>query len=252
MMLHIHGRRDHRRGRLLAGAIFVGLLGCFFAAGTLMAQAQQPSSAGEGESALMTEVGLWVLTLLGSVAALYQEVTFFKEMKAADPGNDRMVEIAEYVRQGAGAYLRQQYKVVAVFFVVMAGVLAFAAYIGIQATFVPLAFLTGGFYSGLAGFIGMKTATLASSRTAAGAQKSLNSGLQVAFRSGAVMGLTVVGLGLLDMCFWFAVLRWIVGLDLNLVTVTMLCSLMGASSQALYKREEKRSNKNNKKKKSKD
>jgi K(+)-stimulated pyrophosphate-energized sodium pump len=236
MMLHIHGRRDHRRGRLLAGAIFVVVLGCFFAAGNSIAQAQQASSTSEGESALMTEVGLWVLTLLGSVTALFQAVTFFKGMKAADPGNDRMIEIAEYVRQGAGAYLRQQYKVVSVFFVVMACVLAFAAYIGIQATFVPLAFLTGGFYSGLAGFIGMKTATLASSRTAAGAQKSLNAGLQVAFRSGAVMGLTVVGLGLLDMCFWFAILRWIVGLDLDAVTVTMLCSLMGASSQALFAR----------------
>ncbi|MEC9116988.1 MAG: sodium/proton-translocating pyrophosphatase, partial [Planctomycetota bacterium] len=184
----------------------------------------------------MTEFGLWVLTLLGSIAALFQAVTFFKGMKAAEPGNERMIEIAEYVRQGAGAYLRQQYKVVAVFFVIMAGVLAFAAYIGIQATFVPLAFLTGGFYSGLAGFIGMKTATLASSRTAAGAQKSLNAGLQVAFRSGAVMGLTVVGLGLLDMCFWFAILRWVVNLDLDGVTVTMLCSLMGASSQALFAR----------------
>ena len=183
MNLHTLGRRSWKRGRLLVGAVFAIVLGCFVATGTSVAYAQSAESAGDGGSTFMTEFGLWVLTLLGSIAALIQAVTFFKGMKAAEPGNERMIEIAEYVRQGAGAYLRQQYKVVAVFFVIMAGVLAFAAYIGIQATFVPLAFLTGGFYSGLAGFIGMKTATLASSRTAAGAQKSLNAGLQVAFRS---------------------------------------------------------------------
>ena len=236
MNLHTLGRRSRKRGRLFVGVVFAVVLACFIATGTSVAYAQSAESTGDGGSTFMTEFGLWVLTLLGSIAALVQAVTFFKGMKAAEPGNERMIEIAEYVRQGAGAYLRQQYKVVAVFFVIMAGVLAFAAYIGIQATFVPLAFLTGGFYSGLAGFIGMKTATLASSRTAAGAQKSLNAGLQVAFRSGAVMGLTVVGLGLLDMCFWFAILRWVVNLDLDGVTVTMLCSLMGASSQALFAR----------------
>src|SRR5690606_19276536 len=101
---------------------------------------------------------------------------------------------------------------------------------------VPFAFLTGGFFSGLAGWFGMKTATLASSRTAQGCKNSLNEGLQVAFRSGAVMGLTVVGLGLLDICLWFAVLHWLVGMPLVTITVTMLCFGMGASAQALFAR----------------
>ncbi|NQU23401.1 MAG: sodium/proton-translocating pyrophosphatase, partial [Candidatus Nealsonbacteria bacterium] len=162
---------------------------------------------------------------------------------AADEGNEEMIEIAEHVRTGANAYLWQQYKVVFLFFVVIFGLLAYAAFgLDVQSKWVPFAFLTGGFFSGLAGWFGMKTATWASSRTAAGAQKSLNAGLQVAFRSGAVMGLTVVGLGLLDIMIWFAVLCWLVPAlgygDISLVsiTVTMLCFGMGASSQALFAR----------------
>ncbi|MDP6835027.1 MAG: sodium-translocating pyrophosphatase, partial [Candidatus Poseidoniia archaeon] len=159
-----------------------------------------------------------------------------------DEGTPRMVEIAGYVREGANAYLRQQYKVVGGFFVVIVILLGIAAFAKVQSPFVPFAFLTGGFFSGLAGWFGMKTATWASSRTCAGAQKSLNQGLQVAFRSGAVMGLTVVGLGLLDITVWFGFLYYVwpkLGfehLSLTDITVTMLCFGMGASAQALFAR----------------
>lgn len=185
---------------------------------------------------LQIEYVFWGILLAGSLLALIFAFRFFTEMKKKDPGNDTMQEIARHVSEGASAYLRQQYKVVAMYFVVVFGLLMWARYSGIQEWWVPFAFLTGGFWSGLAGYIGMKTATSASSRTAAGAMKSLNDGLQVAFRSGAVMGLTVVGLGTLDMSIWYAILRFVCHLDLNTVTVTMLCSLMGASSQALFAR----------------
>jgi len=186
---------------------------------------------------------IWGIAFVCALIALIQAYIFFKKMKAADEGNERMIEIAGYVREGANAYLTQQYKVVAIFFVVIFILLAIAAYgLGVQSRWVPFAFITGGFFSGLAGWYGMKTATLASSRTAAGAQKSLNQGLQVAFRSGAVMGLTVVGLGLLDITLWFLVLHWLVpkfgfeALGLDVITVTMLCFGMGASAQALFAR----------------
>ncbi|HOM17501.1 MAG TPA: sodium-translocating pyrophosphatase, partial [Thermoguttaceae bacterium] len=167
---------------------------------------------------------------------------FFQMMMQAPEGNDRMREIAGYVRTAANAYLWQQYKVVAGFFVVIFILLAIAAFgMEVQSKWVPFAFLTGGFFSGLAGWFGMKTATWASSRTAEAAKNSLNQGLQVAFRSGAVMGLTVVGLGLLDICMWFAILYWVIGwfgyaMTLEQITVTMLCFGMGASSQALFAR----------------
>ncbi len=180
---------------------------------------------------------IWAIAVFGSLTVLYFAFTFFKAMMAADEGNPRMIEIAGYVREGANAYLRQQYVVVGAFFVLIVLILGFFAFgLGVQSKWVPFAFLTGGFFSGLAGWFGMKTATLASSRTAAGAQKSLNQGLQVAFRSGAVMGLTVVGLGLLDITLWFALLRWIVKMPLAEITVTMLCFGMGASAQALFAR----------------
>jgi len=171
-----------------------------------------------------------------------QAYLFFKAMMACDEGTPRMIEIAGYVREGADAYLRQQYKVVGGFFVVIVILLGAAVYFDLQSHFVPFAFLTGGFFSGLAGWFGMKTATWASSRTAAAAEKSLNQGLQVAFRSGAVMGLTVVGLGLLDITLWFAFLYYVwpmLGfeeLSLGDITVTMLCFGMGASAQALFAR----------------
>jgi len=185
---------------------------------------------------------IWFLALVGSLVALFYAFRFFRDMMAADEGNEKMVEIAGYVREGANAYLWQQYKIVALFFVVIFILLAILAFaMNAQSGWVPFAFLTGGFFSGLAGWCGMKTATWASSRTSAGAQKSLNQGLQVAFRSGAVMGLTVVGLGLFDITIWFLILYWIVPLfaeplSLEEITVTMLCFGMGASSQALFAR----------------
>ncbi len=188
-------------------------------------------------------VAIWLLAFLGSLVALVQAFLFFKSMMAADDGTPRMVEIAGYVREGSNAYLRQQYKVVGAFFVVIVILLGLAVFAKVQSPFVPFAFLTGGFFSGLAGWFGMKTATWASSRTAAGAEKSLNQGLQVAFRSGAVMGLTVVGLGLLDITVWFGFLYYIwpnvlgyEALSLTDITVTMLCFGMGASAQALFAR----------------
>ena len=148
-----------------------------------------------------------------------------------------MREIALYVRKGAMAYLKQQYKVVGIVFVVLCILFAFMAYgLHVQNPWVPFAFLTGGFFSGLAGFFGMKTATYASARTANAARKSLNAGLKVAFRSGAVMGLTVVGLGLLDIAIWFVVLNYFDADGLISITTTMLTFGMGASTQALFAR----------------
>ncbi|MBN1395162.1 MAG: sodium-translocating pyrophosphatase [Pirellulales bacterium] len=188
-------------------------------------------------------VVFWAIAFVGAICALVFAVHFFRKVMAADPGNEEMIEIASHVRDGANAYIWQQYKVVAIFFVVISALLAWMAFgLHVQSQWVPFAFLTGGFFSGLAGWFGMKTATWASSRTAAGAQKSLNQGLQVAFRAGAVMGLTVVGLGLLDITLWFAILYWLVPslgyepLGLVSITVTMLCFGMGASSQALFAR----------------
>lgn len=187
-------------------------------------------------------VVFWLIGLAGSICGLYFAWRFFHEMLQAEKGNERMEEIASYVREGANAYLRQQYMVVAGFFVVIVILLAIMAFgFSAQSRWVPFAFLTGGFFSGLAGWLGMKTATLASSRTAQGCRKSLNDGLQVAFRSGAVMGLTVVGLGLLDICLWFGILYWLISwfgyhMTLEQITVTMLCFGMGASSQALFAR----------------
>ncbi|MCI7581008.1 MAG: sodium-translocating pyrophosphatase [Prevotella sp.] len=175
-----------------------------------------------------------------SVVALAMAGYFFRQMRKEDEGTPRMIEIAEFVRKGAMAYLRQQYKVVTIVFIVLAVVFAFMAYVlKVQNPWVPFAFLTGGFFSGLAGFFGMKTATYASARTANAARKSLNSGLKVAFRSGAVMGLVVVGLGLLDIAIWFLVLSYFYqGSSMALITITttMLTFGMGASTQALFAR----------------
>ena len=152
----------------------------------------------------------WGIAFAGAMAALIQAKFFYESMRRADEGNQRMRQIAGYVSKGAKAYLDQQFKVVAAFFFVIAGLLGIAAFgLKVQSEFVPFAFLTGGFFSGLAGWFGMTTATAASNRTAAAAQVSLNQGLQVAFRSGAVMGLTVVGLGLMDITIWFSVLYWV-------------------------------------------
>ena len=180
------------------------------------------------------------LVLGASVVALGFAFYFFKQMMRQSEGTDLMKKIAKHVRDGAMAYLKQQYKVVTIVFIVLALIFALMAYFGLQNNWVPFAFLTGGFFSGLAGFFGMKTATYASARTANAAQDSLNKGLRVAFRAGAVMGLTVVGLALLDISVWYLVLNYFVdGLDHNkmiFITTTMLTFGMGASTQALFAR----------------
>ena len=177
------------------------------------------------------------LVPIASIVALGMAFFFFRQMMAEDEGTPRMCEIALYVRKGAMAYLKQQYKVVGIVFVILCALFAFMAYgLNVQNPWVPFAFLTGGFFSGLAGFFGMKTATYASARTANAARKSLNAGLKVAFRSGAVMGLTVVGLGLLDIAIWFVVLNYFDADGLISITTTMLTFGMGASTQALFAR----------------
>lgn len=177
------------------------------------------------------------LVPIASVVALGMAWYFFKSMMSADEGTPRMREIAEYVRKGAMAYLWQQYKVVIMVFAVLVLLFAFMAYgLNVQNPWVPFAFLTGGFFSGLAGFFGMKTATYASARTANAARHSLDAGLKIAFRSGAVMGLTVVGLGLLDIAIWFIVLNRFDADGLISITTTMLTFGMGASTQALFAR----------------
>ena len=188
----------------------------------------------------MTVTPLFWLVPIASVVALAMAWFFFKSMMKADEGTPRMREIAEHVRKGAMAYLKQQYFVVLKVFLVLVVLFAFMAYVlKIQNPWVPFAFLTGGLFSGLAGFFGMKTATYASARTANAARKSLDGGLRIAFRSGAVMGLVVVGLGLLDIALWFIALSFVYGSDhvaLVTITTTMLTFGMGASTQALFAR----------------
>ncbi|MCT4601224.1 MAG: sodium-translocating pyrophosphatase [Marinifilaceae bacterium] len=197
---------------------------------------------------------------VASLLALGFAWFFFKSLMKNSEGTPRMIEIAQYVRDGAMAYLKRQYNVVAKVFAVLFILLAIMAYLKVQNPFVPIAFLTGGFFSGLCGFLGMKTATFASARTAHGASKSLNKGLQIAFRSGAVMGLVVVGFALLDIIIWYLFLDKVIftpehmanglsflGLDfvhsnttasqkLIEITTTMLTFGMGASTQALFAR----------------
>ena len=181
----------------------------------------------------------WLIPI-ASVVALGMAWIFFRSMMKEDEGTERMKEIAAHVRKGAMAYLKQQYKVVTIVFVVLAIVFAFMAYVlKVQNPWVPFAFLTGGLFSGLAGFFGMKTATYASARTAHGARTGLDKGLKIAFRSGAVMGLVVVGLGLLDIAIWFIVLNAVYAGEstaLITITTTMLTFGMGASTQALLAR----------------
>lgn len=187
-----------------------------------------------------TPLIFWIVPL-ASLVALGFAWYFFRAMMRCSEGTDRMKEIAAHVRQGAMAYLRQQYKVVTVVFLILALFFAFLAYgLGVQNPWVPFAFLTGGLFSGLAGYIGMRTATYASARTAHAASQSLNQGLRVAFRSGAVMGLVVVGLGLLDISVWYLVLNHFIDATgsqkLMIITTTMLTFGMGASTQALFAR----------------
>ena len=198
------------------------------------------------------ESKIFFLVPLSAIIALGFAYYFFKQMMKESEGTDTMKKIAKYVREGAMAYLKQQYKVVTIVFVILTSLFAIMAYVlEIQNPWVPFAFLTGGFFSGLAGFFGMKTATYASARTANAAQRSLNEGLRLAFRSGAVMGLVVVGLGLLDISIWFYALQYIIGaldnttnviiaadpsMKLIMITTTTLTFGMGASTQALFAR----------------
>lgn len=233
------------------------------ASGLAVLLASAPVLAEEGTPAC--GIGLeWIAplgALVCSMLALFFAFYFYKKMMTAPAGNAKMIEIAAYVREGAYAYLKRQYKVVTIVFAILVIVFAVLSYYGIQNPFVPVAFLTGGFFSGLCGFLGMKTATNASSRTAQGASESLNRGLQVAFRSGAVMGLVVVGFGLLDITLWYLILDKLVytaehmreglklfgdfylvrqGMDpsqkLVEITTTMITFGMGASTQALFAR----------------
>ena len=204
--------------------------------------------------------GVWWVAPISAVLALFFAFMFYRSMMKADEGTDKMKEIAGYVQEGAMAYLFRQYKVVGVVFLVLLVILAVLAKFGIQNPFVPFAFLTGGIFSALCGYFGMRTATNASARTTQGASISLNRGLQVAFRSGAVMGLVVVGLGLLDICAWFWLLDNVVYTPENMaagwkrfgmvivpencsdleklvhITTTMITFGMGASTQALFAR----------------
>lgn len=203
---------------------------------------------------------LMYIVPIAGIVALISAYFFYNSMVRSEKGNARMEEIASYVREGAYAYLYRQYKVVLIVFLVLCIIFTILAFMGIQNPFVPIAFLTGGFFSGLCGFLGMKTATNASSRTAQGASHSLNKGLKVAFRSGAVMGLVVVGFGLLDIAFWYLFLDLVIYTPENMakglkflglvlvepgidnyekyisITTTMLTFGMGASTQALFAR----------------
>ncbi len=202
----------------------------------------------------------WWIAPVAAVLALGFAYYFYKKVMEAPEGNEKMISIAHHVREGAYAYLFRQYSVVSLVFLILLVIFAICAYLGVQNPFVPVAFLTGGFFSGLCGFLGMKTATNASSRTAQGASVSLNSGLQVAFRSGAVMGLVVVGFGLLDISLWYLILDKLVYTAANMetglrflglqlvpeamdphhklveITTTMITFGMGASTQALFAR----------------
>ena len=190
------------------------------------------------------ETHLFWIVPLSSLVALALAWFFYHQMKKEDEGTPTMKKIALYVRQGAMSYLKQQYKVVTMVFVGLVILFSIMAYgFNLQNYWVPVAFLTGGFFSGLAGFLGMKTATYASARTANAARTSLNKGLRVAFRSGAVMGLVVVGLGLFDISFWYLLLDYFIDADtlnptakLCVITTTMLTFGMGASTQALFAR----------------
>ena len=201
----------------------------------------------------------WIAPVAAVLALLFAWI-FYRSMMKSPAGNDRMQEIAGYVKEGAMAYIKRQYGVVFKVFIVLVILLVILAYLGVQNPFVPVAFLTGGFFSGLCGYLGMRTATNASSRTAQGASESLNNGLKIAFRSGAVMGLIVVGFGLLDIVLWFLILNNLVFTPENMaegwkwlgltfvhagttdhqkmieITATMLTFGMGASTQALFAR----------------
>ena len=179
---------------------------------------------------------LVLATFVGSIIALLFVVITAKKVLRFSEGTPLMQKISQSIRQGANAYLKRQYSVVGVFFACMVVVLCVMAACGLLTWFVPFAFLTGGFFSGLSGFIGMKIATASNCRTANACQEGLNRGLRVAFSAGSVMGFTVVGLGLLDISVWFFLLRFVFKLEASAITSAMLTFGMGASSMALFAR----------------
>ncbi len=239
--------KEFFRNRLLCKVILLLIITIFISQGAIYA-----TTSGHGDKAQLSETSaesvtatkahraesygsnsiprLWWLAPLGAICALFFVRKFYKEVMAYPEGDKKMVEIAGHVREGAYAYLKQQYKAVAIFFVfVFIALLILSFGLKIQSGFVPFAFLTSGFLSGLAGFLGMKMATNASARTTEGAKKSLDQGLKIAFRSGAVMGLIVVGLGLLDVSVWFFFLRKYTDVSLTEMAVILPCFGMGAS-----------------------
>lgn len=231
-------------------AMLVVFLALFSLSSPLLAESTGPvMTTAEGSSAeelhnIPVEIPpIWWLAPAGAVVALLTAWGLYLQVKKAAEGDENMRQIAGYVREGAMAYLKQQYKVVTIFFIIVSAILFVMGQIGVQHKLVFIAFLTGGFFSGLCGFLGMRTATMASNRTAQAAKESLDKALKVAFRAGAVMGLVVVGFGLIDITMWFLILSKIAPalipgfhMDLVEITVVMLCFGMGASSQALFAR----------------
>ena len=223
-----------RHGR---GILFLMLVAAVMlpAAATAAGPASRPTTQNVAAGERIPSV--WWIAPIASVVALAFAYLFFQQVKGANEGDEKMKAIARHVRDGAYAYLRRQYKVVFLFFVAAAVVLFVMGWVfHVQHKIVFVAFLSGGFFSGLCGFLGMKTATMASNRTTQGAKESLNRGLIVAFRAGAVMGLVVVGFGLLDITMWFLALKHLTDMELFEITVVMLTFGMGASSQALFAR----------------
>ena len=222
-----------RHGKFLIASTL--LIFCLVTSAPTLAQEAAGVAAEAGRPSIPL---IWWLAPIGGIFALIMARVYYGQVMAADEGDARMQEIAGYVRDGAMAYLRRQYKVVAIVFVVLMALLAFMAFVlHVQHKIVPIAFLTGGFFSGLCGYLGMWTATNAAHRTTAGARRSLNEGLVVAFRAGAVMGLVVVGFALVDITGWFLGLYYLTSeMTLNEITVVMLTFGMGASTQALFAR----------------
>ena len=179
---------------------------------------------------------LALLTLFGSIIALVFVASRANKVLRFPQGNETMKKISASIHKGAMAYLRRQYKILIGFFAIMFVILFVMAALDLLTWFVPFAFVTGGFFSGLSGFVGMQIATRANARTAAACQKSLNRGLNVAFSAGSVMGFTVVGLGLLDISIWYLLLKLVFKLSIEDITSTMLTFGMGASSMALFAR----------------
>jgi len=212
------------------GSILTMLFMALVAAPTALAA---PLVQGGGRDALPL---IWWLTPIGSAVALIFAYMLYRSVMSRSEGTDIMIEIAQAVREGAMAYLNRQYRVVSIVFAILFVILLIMSLAGLQSFYVPFAFVTGGFFSALCGFFGMKTATNASARTANAARQSLNDGLQVAFRAGAVMGLSVVGFALLDTTLWFLGLYFFTSLDLSQITVVLLSAAMGASTQALFAR----------------